>query len=168
MADGKTSDTGDARIELMFAPLSVGARVALGGWVAMELPNSDEMKGIGHNTTNTYLGVVASAPISRLTLAGRLGVGILESPLDSFSQDDVIVYALHAVVSAGEGLRLLGSVEGTSNPRRTPSLGLEDTSLATVGAEIGSGAWRLDGFVSWGFATRSPDWLAGIGLSWRP
>ena len=164
--DGTTSDAGDVRLELMFAPLTVGPGIALGGWLAVELPNSDEAKGIGPNTTNTYLGAVISVPADRLSLSGRLGLGILESPLNSFSQDDVIVYAVDAIVQAGGGLRLLGSIEGMSNPRRTVSLGLEDTSLATVGVEAGSGAWRLDAFVSRGLATRSPDWLAGVGLSW--
>jgi hypothetical protein len=166
--DGRTSDAGDARIELMYAPLTLASRIALGGWVAMELANTNETRGIGTNTNNAYLGAVVSAPVNRLSLTGRIGVGILESPLNNFSQDDVIVYAVDAIVQASDGLRLLGSIEGASNPRRTVSLGLEDTSLATLGVEAGSGAWRLDAFVSRGFATRSPDWLAGVGFSWRP
>lgn len=168
VADGTTSDVGDARIELMFAPLTLGSGLALGGWVAMELPNSDETQGIGLNTNNIFFGAVASALIDRLSLTGRLGVGILESPLNNFSQDDVIVYAVDGVLEAGQGLRLIGSIEGTSNPRRTVSLGLEDTSTATAGIEVGSGAWVLDAFVSRGLVARSPDWIAGAGLSWRP
>lgn len=166
--DGRTSDAGDVRFELMFAPLTLWSSVAVGGWVAMELPNSNEALGIGTNTINTYFGAVVSAPVDRLSLTGRVGVGILESPLNRFRQDDVLVYAVDAIVRVSDGLRLLGSVEGTWNPRRTVSLGLEDTGLATVGAELGSGPWRVDGFAGMGFADRSADWVAGIGFSWRP
>ena len=166
VADGHTSDTGDVRFELTYAPFTLGSDVSFGGWVAVELPNSDQTRGIGSNTTNTLIGAVISTSRERVTLTGRIGLGILESPLSSFTQDDVIVYGFDALVQAADGLRLVFSVDGWTNPRRTVSLGLEDRGVVKAGVELGSGRWRLDAGLERGFARRSPDWQAAAGVSW--
>lgn len=166
VADGHTSDVGDVRLELTYAPFTLGSHVSFGGWLAVELPNSDETRGIGTNTTNTLIGAVVSTTHDRATVTGRIGLGILESPLSSFTQDDVIVYGIDAVVRAADGLRLVFAVDGWTNPRRTVSLGLEDRGVVKAGVELGSGRWRLDAGLDRGFARRSPDWQAAVGLSW--
>ncbi len=166
VADGHTWDTGDARIELTYAPFNIGSNVSFGGWIAVELPNSDETRGIGSNTTNTLIGAVLSADHDRVTLTGKFGLGILESPLVSFRQDDVIVYGIDALVRAADGLRLVFSVDGRINFRQTVSLGLEDRGVVKAGVELGRGRWRLDAGLDRGFARLSPDWRAAIGVSW--
>ncbi|TFG65475.1 MAG: hypothetical protein E4H28_04110 [Gemmatimonadales bacterium] len=162
---GSTAGFGDLRLGLTFAPFTLGSDISFGGWFAVELPNSDQRSGIGTNTTNILLGPVVSIPGDRLTVTSRLGVGILESPLVSFTQDDVFVYSLDALIRAGDGLRFVLSVDGRTNPRRTVSLGLEDVGLVRAGMELGRGHWRLDAGIARGYAQRSPNWRASVGLS---
>lgn len=164
--DGRTWDAGDVRIVLTWAPLALGEDMALGGWVAVELPNSEQGKGIGSNTTNALIGAVISGRSKRLTLTGRLGLGILESPLRPFSQDDVVAYSLDALITATDRLRLMASIAGRTNPRRSVSLGLEDTGVIRAGAEFRVDRWRLDAGLGHGFAHRSPRWQVDLGLSW--
>jgi len=165
-ADGRTWDAGDVSIALTWTPLTLGDDMALGGWVAVELPNSEQSKGIGTNTTNALIGAVLSGRTDRLTLTGRLGLGILESPLRPFSQDDVVAYGLDALIRATNDLRLVASIAGRTNPRRSVSLGLEDTGVIRGGAEFRVDRWRLDAGVGHGFAQRSPRWQVDLGLSW--
>ena len=165
-ADGRTADAGDVRIALTWAPFTLGDDLALGGWVAVELPNSRQNRGIGTNTTNALMGAILSRHSDRLTVTGRLGLGILESPLRPFSQDDVIAYGVDALITATNRLRLVASVAGRTNPRRSVSLGLEDTGVVRAGAEYRLDGWRLDAGVGHGFAHRSPRWQADLGLSW--
>jgi hypothetical protein len=165
-ADGRTWDAADVRIALTWTPFALGDGLALGGWVAVELPNSEQGKGIGSNTTNALLGAVLSGQSDRLTVTGRLGLGILESPLRPFSQDDVVAYGLDALITATDRLRLVASIAGRTNPRQSVSLGLEDTGAIRAGAEFRIDRWRFDAGVGRGFAHRSPRWQADIGLSW--
>jgi len=151
---------------LTYTPFTIGSDVVLGGWFAVEGPNSEEHNGIGTNTTNFLLGAVASVAGDQLTVSGRLGLGILQSPLFRFTQDDVVVYSMDAVIRAREGLRFILSVDGRVQIRRTVSLGLEDLGLVKVGVELGQDAWRLDAAIGRGFARRSPNWQFALGLSW--
>jgi len=161
-----TADVGDMRLGLTYTPFTIGSDVVLGGWFAVEGPNSEEHNGIGTNTTNFLLGAVASVAGDQLTVSGRLGLGILQSPLFRFTQDDVVVYSMDAVIRAREGLRFILSVDGRVQIRRTVSLGLEDLGLVKVGVELGQDAWRLDAAIGRGFARRSPNWQFALGLSW--
>jgi len=161
-----TADVGDIRFGLTYAPFTIGSEVAFGGWFAFETPSSDEQKGIGTNTTNVSLGAIASVAGDRLTVSGRLGVGILQSPLIRFKQDDVVVYGIDAMIRARQGLRFSFSIDGHVQTRRRPSRGLEDLGLVKVGAEFGMNAWRLDVGLGRGFAHRSPNWQVALGLSW--
>ncbi|MDH3297506.1 MAG: hypothetical protein OEM96_04400 [Gemmatimonadota bacterium] len=164
--EGHTSDLADARITLTYAPFSLRSGVLFGGWAAFELPNSEQSRGIGNNTSNALVGGLVSIPREHLTLTGRLGLGILESPLRQFSQDDVVVYGVDGLVDVTDRLRLTVSVDGRTNPRRTVSLGAEDVGAIRAGAEIQVGGWRIDGGLASGFAHRSPAWQVDLGLSW--
>ncbi|MFQ5530578.1 MAG: hypothetical protein ACE5FP_09585 [Gemmatimonadota bacterium] len=166
VTDGQTSDAGDVRMALTWAPGTLWGVLSAGGWVAVELPNSEERRGIGTNTTNALMGAVFSMPLDRVTLTTRFGLGVLESPPRLFSQDDVLVYSLDAIIEAAESVRLLLSIDGRTNPRRRVSLGAEDVGVVRVGAEFGIGRWRLDAELGRGFAHRSPDWQIGVGVSW--
>jgi hypothetical protein len=164
--DGRTSDVGDSRIALTYAPITLWSGLHVGGWLGIELPNSDESKGIGSNTTNALVGTILSLPRGRVTLTGRLGLGIIETPLRLFSQDDVLVYSLDALIEFTESVRLVVSAAGRTNPRGSVALGAEDVGVVRAGAEFGIGRWRLDAGLGWGFANRSPDWQVGGGVSW--
>lgn len=164
--DGRTSDAGDFRIGFLFTPIGSRSGFAAGGHVEVKLPNSDETKGIGPNTTDVRVAALASWGAARWRATGSLGIGILEAPLESFEQNDVLAYAAELLLKLGSRVRLALGVDGRAATRGRVLAGTEDLGALTLGADWRHGAWTIDAGVSRGLATSSADWSVGVGLSW--
>ncbi|MFQ5889482.1 MAG: hypothetical protein ACE5JR_05465 [Gemmatimonadota bacterium] len=166
VADGTSGDVGDFRIGTLFSP--IGGREGLSGGLRMEvkLPNSDETKGIGTNTTDFRFGVLGSYGVRRLRVTADVGVGILEAPLESFEQNDVLMYSGEILlrIAAGRGRLALG-VDGRASTRDRVPLGTEDLGELRFGADYRAGGWLLDAHLSLGYAGTSPDWGVSAGVA---
>ena len=133
-----TNDVGDARL-WMKIKLRNESRVtpALGFRFGVELPNSNQARGIGTNTTNFYGMVTAGKRIGdKLNVFGNLGLGILTAPLEATSQNDVLLYGLAGTYAASDRLNIVAEVNGFHSTRKQPPLGTEDFSEARLGAQI--------------------------------
>jgi hypothetical protein len=113
-----------------------------------QMPNSNQIRGIGANTGNLYAGLIIQKHVGRLNLFGNAGVAILQSPTQTFSQNDVITYGFAAIYSAHPRLNIVGEVAGHYSTR--------DISLALTGTESRSqarfGLQILAGGFQWDFA----------------
>ncbi len=163
--DGKTSDAGDFEISLIMTPIGDLRGLAAGGGVIVRLPNSNEAKGIGTNTTDVTLAGVLTWGAASWRVSGLLGVGILEAPLETFEQNDVAVYALEGIVRAPGSWRAGVAVEGRASTRGRVPLGTEDRGSVTVWVERALRGVRADVGLSRGYADRSPDWSLRAGLA---
>ncbi len=164
--DGRTADAGDFRIGLLFTPIGARTGFAAGGHLEVKLPNSDEAKGIGSNTTDVRLAALASWGGARWRATGSLGVAILEAPLESFEQNDVLAYAAEVLVDVGSRVRLALGLDGRAATRDRVFTGTEDLGALTFGADWRRGPWIVDAGVSRGLVSSSADWSVGLGLSW--
>ncbi|HTG14347.1 MAG TPA: hypothetical protein VK747_03670, partial [Blastocatellia bacterium] len=130
-----TSDVGDARL-WMKIKLRNESRIApsLGFRFGVELPNSNQARGIGTNTTNFYGMVTAGKHVlnNKLNVFGNLGLGILTSPLSATTQNDVLLYGLAGIYTLNDRVNLVGEVNGFHSTRNHAPLGTEDFSEARL------------------------------------
>lgn len=165
--DGETtSDIGDFRLSAAAVPFGRREGWSLGGRFEVVLPNSDERRGIGTNTTDVLLTGIGSFGADGLRASAELGLGILEAPTETFEQNDVLVYGAELLLGpGGEAWRLALGVRGRSSTRDRVPLGTEDRGEVRLGAEWGLDDWRLDGDLGLGYAGTSPTWLVDLGVA---
>lgn len=164
-----TNDVGDAKLwmkiklrnETRIAP-SVGFRFGV------ELPNSNQARGIGTNTMNFYGMVTAGKHVldNRLNVFGNLGVGILTSPLSSTSQNDVLLYGLAGIYTVNDRVNLVGEVNGFHSTRTNPPLGTEDFGQARLGAQIKALGLRWNAAGVFGISKRAPKTGFSLGFTY--
>jgi len=141
-----TSDVGDftlatkikLRNETEKAP-SVGFRFGV------QLPNTNQAKGLGLNTTNFFASVLVGKKFfdKRLNVFGNLGLAILPAPLALFSQNDVTTYGIAGIYKVNPRFNLVGEVSGRFSSRNA-QLGTEDLSQARFGIQLMAAGLRFD------------------------
>jgi len=111
-----------------------------------EMPNSNQAKGIGTNTTNVFASVILEKHFGKLKVFGNAGIGILQAPLTTFSQNDVLIYGGAFVYSLHRRLNLVGEAQGRFSSRTISKslVGTESHSLARLGLQIFAGGFQWD------------------------
>jgi hypothetical protein len=132
-----TSDVGDFFFATKVKVRNETSRFpAVGVRFGVQLPNSNQARGIGLNQTNFFMTALASKTIGKLRVSGNLGLAILTAPTELFSQNDVMLYGLSVVYPLNERVSLLGEVNGRLNTRKTAPLGTESDGEARFGARF--------------------------------
>ena len=110
------------------------------------IPDSNQARGIGTNTTNIFAALIAQKHFWKLNTFGTLGVGILQAPGTVFSQNDVLTYGAAFTYPLHKRVNLAGEVYGRYNSRKlTPALfGTESRSQARGGFQIFAGGFQWD------------------------
>jgi len=164
-----TNDAGDITV-WMKMKLRNETRIApsLGFRFGVQLPNSNQARGIGSNTTNFYATINAGKKLAggRLNVFGNLGVGILEAPLSNFTQNDVLLYGLASIYRLSDRVNLVGEVNGQHSTRKHAPLGTEDYSAARVGAQIRALGLRFNAAGVFGLSDRAPKTGLVIGVTY--
>lgn len=165
--DGTTTDHGDLRVGAVMTLAGDREGFAGGLRLEMKVPSSDEEKGIGTNTTDLRAGLLATWGGGPWRFTGDAGIGILEAPLESFEQNDVVVYSGELLYRPADGpLRLFLGVDGRASTRDRVPVGTEDLGEFRAGAEWRFGEWLVDGGLAAGYAGTSPDWGLAAGIAW--
>jgi hypothetical protein len=102
----------------------------------VELPNSNQERGIGVNQMNFFATAIAGKHFGRFNLFGNLGLGILTAPNDPYSQNDVVLYGVAGSYRVNDLLSLVGEAQGRYSTRHTTPLGTESDASARLGARI--------------------------------
>ncbi|QUW02352.1 hypothetical protein J8C06_08280 [Chloracidobacterium validum] len=113
--------------------------------VGVQLPNSDQSRGIGLNATNVFGVALVGKRFAneRVNVFGNIGIGILTSPIEPGAQQDVLTYGLAAIYRVTDRVDVLGEVAGRYNPR-TPVPGLESQGQARLGARLRAAGFQWD------------------------
>jgi len=144
-----TNDVGDftlsAKIKLR-NETRVGP--SLGFRFGVQLPNSNQARGIGLNQTNAYGSVLVGKKFGqegRFNTFGNLGIAILTAPTTLFSQNDVLTYGVAGIFRLKRQFSLAGEVNGRANtrPGNGPP-GTESQSEARLGMQIRASGLRFD------------------------
>ncbi len=118
---------------------------SLGVRFGVQLPSSDQSRGIGTNTTNVLAAVLVGKQLAqkRLNVFGNIGVGILSSTVTPGAQQDVLTYGAATVYRVAERLDVFGEIAGRYNPR-PPAPGLESQAQIRLGARLRTAGFQWD------------------------
>ncbi|MDQ2938889.1 MAG: hypothetical protein M3R67_15515 [Acidobacteriota bacterium] len=144
-----TNDTGDFILWTKFKLRSETRRgPSLGFRFGVQLPNSNQARGIGLNQTNAYGSILVGKKFGRagrFNTFGNLGVAILTAPTQLFSQNDVITYGAAGIYRLNKQFSIAGEVNGRANTRPGDGpLGTESQSEARLGMQIRASGLRFD------------------------
>ena len=148
-AGGSTNDAGDFRLATKIKLRAESKRApSLGFKFGVDLPNSNETRGIGVNQTNAFGLILFGKKFGRddrLNLFGNLGLGILTAPTQAFTQNDVLLYGFAGIYRINRQVNLAGEVNGRANTRtgRAP-FGTEGNSEARLGLQVKASGLRFD------------------------
>ena len=144
-----THDTGDFTLWTKIKLRNESAHwPSVGFRFGVQLPNSSQGTGIGLNQTNAYGQILLGKKFgqnARVNTFANLGVGILNAPTQTFSQNDVFTYGLAGIIRINKMLSLVSEVNGRQNTRPgTGPLGTESQGEARLGMQVRASGLRFD------------------------
>jgi hypothetical protein len=148
-ADNSTNDTGDFRLATKIKLRNETRRgPALGFKFGVELPNSNESRGIGLNQTNAFGIILMGKKFGRegrLNTFGNLGLGIYTAPTRLFTQNDMLLYGLGGIYRVNKTVNLAAEVNGRANTRGGAApLGTESLGEFRLGLQVKAAGLRFD------------------------
>lgn len=144
-----TNDVGDFTLSTKIKLRSETERgPSLGFRLGVQLPNSNQGRGIGVNQINAYGTILIGKKFGhdgRVNTFGNLGIGILTAPLERFTQNDVLLYGFASIIRLTRNINFAGEINGRANTRsgRAP-LGTEGQAEARLGLQIKASGLRFD------------------------
>jgi len=144
-----TNDVGDFTLWTKIKLRNETAHLpSIGFRFGVQLPNSNQGRGIGLNQTNAYGQVLFGKKFgqdARVNTFGNLGIAILTAPTGLFSQNDVLTYGLAGIVRLNRQFSLAGEVNGRANTRPgSGPLGTESQGEARLGMQVRASGLRFD------------------------
>ena len=147
--ENSTNDTGDFRLSTKIKLRKETRRgPALGFKFGVELPNSNESRGIGVNQTNAFGIILVGKKFGRdgrLNTFGNLGLGIYTAPTRLFTQNDMLLYGLGGIFRVNKTVDIASEVNGRLNTRGgTAPLGTESLGEFRLGLRVRAAGLRFD------------------------
>ena len=142
-----THDTGDFSLstKIRFIKPS-GKKPGLAFRFGFIMPNSNQARGIGTNTTNVFAMIALEEQLQKLKLMGDLGIEILQAPNALFSQNDVLMYGAGFSYPVHRRVNIVGEVAGLYSDRSINNalIGTQSTGQARFGLQINAGGFTWD------------------------
>ena len=166
-----TNDTGDFTLAAKFKLRNETRRgPSLGFRFGVQLPNSNEARGIGVNQTNAFGSILFGKKFGsdgRLNTFGNLGIAILTAPTEAFTQNDVFTYGMAGIFRINKQFSVAGEVNGRANTRPgNGPLGTESQSEARLGMQIRASGLRFDFAGIKGLTSFSPNSGFTVGVTY--
>jgi hypothetical protein len=166
-----TNDTGDFRLATKIKMRNETRRgPSLGFRFGVELPNSNQARGIGVNQTNAFGVILAGKKFGRdgrLNTFGNLGLGIYTAPTLLFTQNDMLLYGLGGIFRVNKTVNLAAEVNGRANTRGGGApLGTESVGEFRMGVQVKAAGLRFDAAGIKGLTAFSPRSGITIGVTY--
>ncbi|HEY8411920.1 MAG TPA: hypothetical protein VIK76_10970 [Pyrinomonadaceae bacterium] len=166
-----TNDTGDFTLWAKFKLRNETRRgPSLGFRFGVQLPNSNQSRGIGINQTNAYGSILFGKKFGqdgRFNTFGNLGIAILTAPTQLFSQNDVLTYGAAGIFRVNKQFSIAGEVNGRANTRPgNGPLGTESQAEARLGMQIRASGLRFDFAGIKGLTNFSPNSGFTVGVTY--
>lgn len=121
---------------------------SLGFRFGVQLPNSNQSRGIGLNQTNAFGSILVGKKFGRagrFNTFGNLGIAILTAPTQLFTQNDVVTYGAAGIFRINKQFSIAGEVNGRANTRPGDGpLGTESQAEARLGMQVRASGLRFD------------------------
>jgi hypothetical protein len=165
----ETTDVEDIVVGTKIRLLSEGTgRPAIGVRLATKLPNAGNESGLGLDTTDFFVGVLAGKTVQSVRIVGNGGLGILGDPTRGDQQGDVFTYGVSIARAVQQGVEVVGELNGRyapTDPEDTPP-GTDSRAAMTFGGRITRGTVRVDAGIVLGLTSRDPGFGFTAGLTW--
>jgi hypothetical protein len=170
-AGNSTNDIGDFTLSAKFKLRNETRRgPSLGFRFGVDLPNSNEARGIGLNQTNAFGSILVGkkfGPDGRLNTFGNLGIAILTAPTAFFTQNDVLTYGVAGIFRINKQFSIAAEVNGRANTRPGDGpLGTESQAEARLGMQIRASGLRFDFAGIKGLTNFSPNSGFTVGVTY--
>jgi Putative MetA-pathway of phenol degradation len=142
-----TNDTGDFTLATKVRLLKgEGKRPGVAFKFGFVMPNSNQARGIGTNTTNVFALLAVEEQIRKLSIFGNLGLEILQAPNALFTQNDVLIYGGAFKYPVHRRVNLVGEVNGLYSSRSVNDslIGTQSSGQARLGLQITAGGFTWD------------------------
>ena len=163
-----TSDVEDFVVatKIRFAP-EAPRRPALSLRFATKLPNADNEPGLGMDTTDFFVTLLAAKTVQSLRVVGNVGLGILGDATNGERQNDVLTYGASFARAFTSRAELVGEVRGRVSTRAGGALpGTETRGTLNLGGRYTRGPLRVDTHVFLGMTPRDPSVGFGAGFTY--
>lgn len=140
-------------------------RPALGFRIETKLPNTNQDRGIGNNTTDITMSILATKQFGPASLFSELGLVIMAAPRQINDQNDALVYGLGLMWNVSKNILLAGEIQGFASPRSQIPLGTEDRSAARLALVRKWTNFSLEMLAVRGLTAREGNWGVVAGLS---
>ena len=157
-----TSDVSDVIVGTKIKLLSETTnRPAFGLRFATKLPNASNESGLGLDTMDFSIAVLAAKTVESIRVVANAGAAILSDPTNGSRQNDVVIYGLSFARALTEQAEVVGEANGRLSVRSgDPFPGTESRGLLKVGGRFTQGPVRFDAGLFFGLT--SPDPTIGI------
>jgi hypothetical protein len=144
-----TNDTGDFRLSTKIKLRNETRRgPSLGFKFGVELPNSNEARGIGLNNTTAFGTILFGKKFGRdgrLNTFANLGIGIYTAPTQLFTQNDMLIYGAAGIFRVNKQVNIAAEVNGRANTRGGAApLGTESQGEFRLGLQVKAAGLRFD------------------------
>jgi len=142
-----THDTGDFSLSTKIRIFGDRGRwPSLAMRFGFRMPNSNQARGVGTNSTDVFALFILQKHFGKLNLFGNAGVAILQSPNAKFSQNDVLLYGGAFAYPLHRRLNVVGEAAGRYSSRKitTGLIGTESRSQARFGFQVFAGGFQWD------------------------
>jgi hypothetical protein len=136
------------------------------------IPDTNQARGIGLNTTNIFASFILQKHFGKLNTWATAGIGVLQAPGATFSQNDLLTYGGAFNYPLLRRVNLAGEVYGRYNSRRIictsvncALIGTESRSQARLGVQIFAGGFQWDVAGIAGLTSRDPSSGVTLGVS---
>lgn len=134
---------------------------------ATKLPNAENEKGLGLDTTDFFASLLAAKTVQSVRVVGNVGFGILADPTVGDRQNDVLSYGLSFARALTDRAEVVGEITGRVSTRSGgPLPGTETRGLLTLGGRYTRGSFRLDAAAFFGLTNIDPTLGFTTGLTY--
>jgi hypothetical protein len=172
-----TNDTGEFSVAAKIKLRNETANLpSLGFKVGFQIPNTNQARGIGTNQNNIFglllvgkkFGKTFADRGRRFNAYGNIGIGIMPAPLESFTQNDVLLYGLAGSYRINDRFNIVSEVNGRVNTRsgRAP-LGTESLGEFRLGTQIRASGLKFDAAAILGLTRNSPRTGVAFGVTYE-
>ena len=153
-----THDVEDVVIATKIRVVSEAAgRPAFGVRFATKLPNASNEKGLGTDTTDFAMSILAAKTVQSVRVVGNFGFAILADPTQGDRQNDVVIYGLSFARAVTQRAEFVGEINGRKSTRSGgPFPGTESRGLLKFGTRYTVGSLRLDAGLFVGMTSIDP------------
>jgi len=139
---------------------------AIGFRVATRLPSASNESGLGNDTFDWFLTLLAGKNLGRTRIVGNLGAAVLSLPTEAGRQNDVLTVALSITHRASRTIDLVAEASGRLDLQDSTRVGTEDRGQVRLGARFRSDPIRFDAGTIIGLGDDDPEFGLTFGVTY--